>query len=328
MGFRIDIGNIDLRNIRSAFNWEAYWASRYPSGLVLTVNSDTQITLDWTNNGDTDYDGVSIERSTDGVTYAEIDTAVTGSVQYIDAGLTENYYWYRIRYYRGTYYSAYSNVAYNEAPLVVYDGNTAAWYKYDDLTTVTKDGANRVSVWADRLGSGHNLLQGGGANQPTWSMADGVLFDGATDYMQTLPFVYNQPQFIYFVGRQVTWSNLDYIFDGINDDFMSLSQKIGIPNLIANAGAVLNNVNLAVNTFGIIRLLYNGAVSTFQINETASVNGNLGAANAGGFTLSRRGVSIGRYSNIEVKEIILRNVADGAGVQAQIYNYLKDANGL
>ena len=45
-----------------------------------------------------------------------------------------------------------------------------------------------------------------------------------------------------------------------------------------------------------------------------------------GFIIGARG-GITRFSNIEVKEIILRNVADGAGVQAEIYNYLRNVNG-
>lgn len=32
------------------------------------------------------------------------------------------------------------------------DGSTAAWYDQSDLTTITKDGLERVSVWADKLG--------------------------------------------------------------------------------------------------------------------------------------------------------------------------------
>lgn len=83
------------------FSWSQYWASRYPSGLSLTVISDTRIDLSWTNNGDTDYDGVSIERSTDGVTYAEIDTDVAGSTTYNDTTCTAGtLYYYRIRYYK------------------------------------------------------------------------------------------------------------------------------------------------------------------------------------------------------------------------------------
>lgn len=87
---------------KNMFDWTLYWSTRYPTLLVATAISDTEIDLAWTNNGTIDYDGVSIERSTDGVTYAEIDTAVAGATTYSDIGLTANtLYYYRIRYYKG-----------------------------------------------------------------------------------------------------------------------------------------------------------------------------------------------------------------------------------
>lgn len=95
----IGTGNIIGR--KSGINWSRWWATRYPSALTLTVDSDTQITLNWTNNGATDYDGVSIERSTDGVTYAEVTTAAAGATSKANTGLTaDTLYYYRIRYYK------------------------------------------------------------------------------------------------------------------------------------------------------------------------------------------------------------------------------------
>jgi len=77
-----------------------YWLTRYPSELAPTIYSNTQINLTWTNNGETDYSGVSIERSTDGVTYAEIDTISAGETNYSDTTCIEaTLYYYRIRYY-------------------------------------------------------------------------------------------------------------------------------------------------------------------------------------------------------------------------------------
>jgi len=108
MGLRIGIGT-NLR-IQGAFNWIRYWLTRYPSLLTATTISSTRIDLAWTNNGAVDYNGVSIERSTDGINYAEIDTIVPGAA-YSDITCAANtLYYYRIRYYRGTHYSAYSNV--------------------------------------------------------------------------------------------------------------------------------------------------------------------------------------------------------------------------
>jgi len=100
-------------NIGIPFNkktglWSSYWTSRYPSDLEVIVDSDTQITLNWVNNGVADFTGISIERSDDdGDTYSEIDTVINTATTYTDTELTPGVtYYYRIRYYltEGTIY--------------------------------------------------------------------------------------------------------------------------------------------------------------------------------------------------------------------------------
>jgi len=82
-----------------------------PSDLVLTVLSSTSIKLDWTNNSE-NAEGVSIERSADGVTYIEIATVAVNTATYTNTGLTANTgYYYRIRAYKSTTYSDYSAVS-------------------------------------------------------------------------------------------------------------------------------------------------------------------------------------------------------------------------
>lgn len=79
--------------------------------LTATTYSATRINLAWTN-GSTNEDGISIERSTDGINFAEIITVGAGTVVYANTGLTEaTQYWYRVRAFRGTQYSDYSNIA-------------------------------------------------------------------------------------------------------------------------------------------------------------------------------------------------------------------------
>ena len=105
MGIGIAIGN---RVGKSSGG--AAWAAETPTGVTATVISDTEIQLDWTA-GSTNEDGFSIERSTDGVVYAEIATTLTGVVHYHNTGLTAaTLYYYRVRAYKGTNYSVYSNV--------------------------------------------------------------------------------------------------------------------------------------------------------------------------------------------------------------------------
>ena len=110
MGIRISIGRIVIGG-SGGINWAAYWLTRYPSLLILTIDDDTQITLAWTNNGVADYDDMRIERRINVGAWGEINTAVLGTNTYANCGLTPNQYDYRLRYRNGTHYSAYSNIA-------------------------------------------------------------------------------------------------------------------------------------------------------------------------------------------------------------------------
>lgn len=89
----------------------SYWLTRYPSGLTLTVDSDTQITINWTNNGLVDYDNSCVERGTDGINFSLIASPLLGLTTYVNIGLTAGTsYYYRICFKKGTHYSAYSNI--------------------------------------------------------------------------------------------------------------------------------------------------------------------------------------------------------------------------
>ena len=212
-------------------------------------------------------------------------------------------------------------------PAVLTDGNTVGWYIADDLTTITKDGANLVSSWNDKLASGHNLVQATGTNQPLWS-SSGILFDGVDNYMQTATFTLIQPEFIYIVINQIAWTSDHIIFDGYTTAGGLLYQRTTTPQIAAYAGSYLNNTNLPVNTLGIVRVLFNGASSKVTVNATTPVTGAGGSGNMAGFTLGNQGNHGGGYGNIQVKEVILRKVADNSTDEASIYSYLKSKYGL
>jgi len=219
---------------------------------------------------------------------------------------------------------------------------TGNFETYDMALTVTAISVNGIYLrLADLLKTvefdyliiepvtGNHLLQYTVANQPVWSAANGVLFDGANDFLKAINFAFVQPEFIYFVGRQITWTDGDYFFDGNGANFGQLSQRTLSPRIRGHAGSnSAEDSNLALNTFGIVRVLFNGANSLLQVNKGASWNGDMGANNMGGFTLGARGDGIVGWGNIQVKEIILRRSADNADTQSAIYNYLENINGL
>lgn len=158
-----------------------------------------------------------------------------------------------------------------------------------------------------------------------------LLFDGTAHFMQAA-FTLNQPNTIYIVFKQVTWTILDTVFDGDEGGVSitaQLAQSTGTPKLTIFAGSIIgDNANLAVGAYGVAAAVFNGASSSLTIDSTAALTGNAGAGNAGGMTLGANGLAVtAQFGNIQVKEIIIRNVADSVATQAQIQALLKAIHG-
>jgi endoglucanase len=83
-----------------------------PSNLSLTVVSSSQINLSWHDNASTE-DGFKIERKTGaGGTYSQIGTAGQNATTFNDPTVAANTtYYYRVRAYKGSTDTAYSNEA-------------------------------------------------------------------------------------------------------------------------------------------------------------------------------------------------------------------------
>ena len=156
-------------------------------------------------------------------------------------------------------------------PVVLSDGNTAAWF--DSAENITKDGSDLVSAWGDKSGNGNHLLQGVPTNAPLYS-AGTVLFDGDDMFMAST-FTLAQPILIYMVMKQVTWTSGDVIFDGAVDMATILKQDDTTSKLIASAGTESDeNTHLALNTWGIVRVQFDGAFGNLIVNEETAVVGN------------------------------------------------------
>jgi hypothetical protein len=297
-----------------------------PSALKMNIYSARSVILEWTN-GSTNEDGFSIEASLDNMTFNEIGVMPSGSTKWHGVDITTPYlYYYRIRAFKQTNFSNYSETV---SIAFINDGHTKMWYDSQDLTTITRTSANLVSVWADKLLSGNNLLSDSLALYPTWN-ADGILFDGIDDNMKTAVATLTQPTFIYIVFKQVTWTNQDRIFDGHVNNSGILVQNTSTPNINVYAGSIgTDSDKLALDTWGIVRVLFNGANSKFIVNNEAPITGNFGASDMGRFRLASQGASGGTYfANIHVKEIIIRNVDESGANEAIIYNYLKNKHGI
>lgn len=291
-----------------------------PTSFLVVAASSSSIILTWIN-GVKPQDGISIERSLDGLTsWAEIDTE-TGD-EYTDTTLTANHYFYRIRAYKGTKYSDYTTVASNSEPLIAFNADTVAWFDYTKMDTIIKDGGSKVSRWNDRLGSGHDLLQGTVTNQPLYS-GDGISFDGIDNFMNSI-FPLDQPTMLYMVFSKNNYVPYYNIIDGgsiINTGALIHGGTSPQTYIKSGGGDAAINSNMNISEFAVVRVLFNGASSKLIVNNTTPTTGNPGTASMGGITLSKS-AQLSYFTANTFKEIIIRKVSDNATNEADIYNYL------
>ena len=194
-----------------------------------------------------------------------------------------------------------------------------AWFRYGLGITVTGAG---VSTWADQSGNGRDLLQGTDAARPTLQADGSILFDGVDNFLKTAAFTLNQPNTIYILCKAITWTDVDFLYDGDTLNNSRLIQSGVTPDLAVGAGADIALPGPTVGAYAIITAVRNSASSSGRINSGAAVTGDAGLNNMDGFTLGTRGDLVGNFSNIQVKEVILFSGAHTDTQQSQIIYYL------
>jgi len=181
-------------------------------------------------------------------------------------------------------------------------------------TVKTCDANNKVQKF-----TGNHATQYTVVNRPT----NQIFTPANGDFLRTAPFTYSQPEFIYIVCKQITWTLYGNMFDGNTNALGEVSQQATTHRLLAYAGSVSAQSNdLALDTWGIVRVLFYGANSKFIIDANTPITGNFGASNMGAITIASaaNGTSPG---NFQYKELIFRNSSDSADDEANIYKYLK-----
>jgi len=182
----------------------------------------------------------------------------------------------------------------------------AGWWLKGQGQTVTGSG---VSQWDDLSGNGRHLLQSTDAARPALQADGSVLFNGTSHYLKCNAFTLNQPTCVLWVGKHLSWTDGDYVWDGNTAATMGLAQIGATPNLSVYAGAVIStNPDLTLGTIGVISAVYNGASSSVGVDRNAAVTGDAGAGNGGGFAL---GAAAGGFvpSHIQVYETVIFPIA-------------------
>ena len=166
------------------------WAPLAPTGLVATAApGDTEVTLDWADNSESDLDGYNVYRSESmGGPYSQINRSLVATSGYIDNTVTElvTYYYVVKAVDSGSNESGYSNE----------DSATPDWAPVAPTGLVATDGDEEVTLdWNDNSESdiaGYNVYRsttmGGSYSQINGSLVvtsaytDSELYGGGTYY--------------------------------------------------------------------------------------------------------------------------------------------------
>jgi hypothetical protein len=196
-----------------------------------------------------------------------------------------------------------------------------AFYDFLSPDTITKDGSDFMSRWNDKLGTGNDILQATGTNQPKLE-SDGVLFDGVDNFMSVV-FAFLHPNYVYLVLKQITYTQDDYLMDGTGGDNLgALKQQVNTPELQLQIQpeVTAGNNQLAINTFGVVTVLVDAANSYLKINEGAeTLLVTAGNHSMNGITFGKPGSYDGLYANFKLKGAILRKAPISS-----LYNDLKN----
>lgn len=161
----------------------------------------------------------------------------------------------------------------------------------------------------------------GGAHIVTRS---GLYFDGSNDSLQSALFSpIAQPGTVYLIGSQLTWASNDKFFDSASSNRWVIAQTSGgaspSVSLYAGSASAPSITSLALQTFAIIRAVFNGAASSLGINRIAGTVGNPGAN-----TLDSIGVgstSAATWGNVFVSELAIISLAHTTAQQDSIALY-------
>lgn len=154
-----------------------------------------------------------------------------------------------------------------------------------------------------------------------------LLFDGTADYLKTNAFTLNQPETVYIVFKQVSYTVNDVICDGNTSGTLRILQGANSGELYMRISSTIQGGSLALGTYGVASHVSNGANSVLGINLVSPATGDIGSANAGGFTLGSNATP-GAYANIQVLEVLVAAAAHSSEQRARIVQYLAGRHGI
>jgi hypothetical protein len=194
-------------------------------------------------------------------------------------------------------------------------------YEHWQLNTGITEAGGVVSAWEGQIG-GNILAIPVDSFGPTLQGDGSILFDGTSQGLERAPFVVAQPFTVYLLGKQVSWGTDGYIWaaDGasVYQDSSSGSPAV---SMYASGGLFITNLDWAVGVNAPLCTVFNGASSVIQVGAGTPVTGELDVEGLYTFQLGAQN-GVGAWTNIQVKEILIYDVAHDATQRAAVRAYL------
>lgn len=203
-------------------------------------------------------------------------------------------------------------------------GNTL-WLRADQGITI----ATGVSVWADQSGLGHNLVQGTGANQPTFNASgpNGLPYVTGNGTSQYLKGVWAQVQPVErFLVLQLpaSWSASRYICDGGDLNGLTFYQPSSETQATLYCGSGLGSTLANPSIWQMYDLQANAGSSAIVQSGITVASGNAGnTTSPGGCTLFAD-ASGAIWSAASIAEVIDYNTILTPNQRAQVRFYLQN----
>lgn len=193
---------------------------------------------------------------------------------------------------------------------VVFDADFSA--ESDGTTSFTESSSEAATVTINSTGGLPAQIVGGSS----------ILFDGVDNFMKAVAFTLEQPETVYILFKGVSFTANDAVFDGNAQNSGLLYQLTSEPiyQLFAGSNGPTTE-DIIVGVYGVVTSLFNGTSSEIQLNNGTPVTGDAGAGDMSGFTLGARGSDL-FFGNIQVKEVIILNVAADEVKRKQVIDYL------
>lgn len=218
------------------------------------------------------------------------------------------------------------------------------WLDATDTATITKDGSDKVSAWADKSTSSNNFVQATGANQPTYTASGinstgSITFNGTTSQLHSVLAATPTTYSIYIVTKPTANRQYAAILDcGNTGTYLTFEEGVqnSIDIYVNNVGAAgdtgLNS--FSANGVKLISYTYTFPSLVTYLNNTSNNTANIAQAN----TLNPASIALGNnnasgagfypYTGL-IGEVIMYDNQLSTNNQDSLYNnYLKDKWGL